>query len=393
MRPSNINGIPLKVPAALAGILPVGSGTLLFPFEPSAFTGIAAVLRPGGIAFDVGASYGVITALMAHIVGPQGRVYAFEANQAPLHKAREFVAANEFTDRVIFIHACVGERSSGDVEFFVAPGFASVASSRNPGISRNLEGVDSTRVASLSLDDYCTQMQVTPECIKLDIEGSEYVALQGAFRTLKRHQPDLIMETHGQEISGIGGSVSELCDVLEGLGYSIFDLEQGALVTPKQYAETYPGRIGYLLASTRLEDRHFVQMLVEERLKELARIEESLRVRQKLDAAREHVNSGRASEAMSLLTDFLRQIPEHAEGNYLMAYCLHSTRTQPEAALEYYHLALECGFDEFWVCYSRGALYLELGDRKSALGDLMRAQELNPSHEGPAAYLEHLLNS
>lgn len=153
MRPSNINGIPLKVPAALAGILPVGSGTLLFPFEPSAFTAIAAVLRPEGIAFDVGASYGVITALMAHIVGPQGRVYAFEANQAPLHKARELVAANEFTDRVIFIHACVGERSSGDVEFFVAPGFASVASSRNPGISRNLEGVESTRVASLSLGE------------------------------------------------------------------------------------------------------------------------------------------------------------------------------------------------------------------------------------------------
>ncbi len=390
MRPSNVNGIDLDVPSTFAGILPVGSGSFRFAFEPYAYFGLAAVLKPGDVAFDVGASYGVLTVLMAHLVGEEGRVYSFEANRAPLDKARELVAANHMADRVLFVNACVGECSDTDVEFFAAPGFASVASSRNPQLRERLAGVERVLVAGLALDEYCERMVVKPGCMKLDVEGSEYVALQGSRRLVERHQPDLIIETHGSAALGIGGSLGQLCAELEERGYGFFDLRKGVCLSATEYVERYANKIGYVLASSRLGHAEFVDMLVERHGTETAIIERFRTLDQELGLARKYVNSGRSTEALSILRDFLKQVPDHAEANYLVGCCIQSTETDKQAALEHYRLALEYGFDEFWICHNRHVLSFDIGDYESARRDLARARELNPGYEGIAAVRNRL---
>ena len=79
---------------------------------------------------------------------------------------------------------------------------------------------------------------------------------------------------------------------------------------------------------------------------------------------------------------------QQARINYLIAYCLHSSSIDLKRALDNYDLALENGFEEFWVRYNRGALYMELGDLKAARIDLDRAVSLDPSHEGAKQFRE-----
>jgi precorrin-6B methylase 2 len=47
-------------------------------FEPSTLQWLRENLRPGMIVADVGAHIGLVTVFIARLVGPDGRVYAFE---------------------------------------------------------------------------------------------------------------------------------------------------------------------------------------------------------------------------------------------------------------------------------------------------------------------------
>jgi len=77
-----------------------------------------------------------------------------------------------------------------------------------------------------------------------------------------------------------------------------------------------------------------------------------------------------------------------AKFNFLTAICLHKLRSDFKRALGHYNLALENGFNEFWVKFNRGTLFLQLGERESAINDLTRAVELDPKHEGARSTLE-----
>jgi hypothetical protein len=64
---------------------------------------------------------------------------------------------------------------------------------------------------------------VTPSVIKLDIEGNEIRALEGAARTLERSRPVIVSELTGEE----AGSAIELLVRHE---YRMWDLESGRVV-------------------------------------------------------------------------------------------------------------------------------------------------------------------
>src|SRR5271167_2455016 len=115
-RYSLVNNVSLVVPDALAGILPVSPCSLPFVFEPFTFLALASVLKPGACLFDVGASYGIVSTLIAISIGSE--VHGFEANPAAIEKARILVAANERAGQLHFVEACVGERSGGNTGFF-----------------------------------------------------------------------------------------------------------------------------------------------------------------------------------------------------------------------------------------------------------------------------------
>lgn len=108
-------------------------------------------------------------------------------------------------------------------------------------------------------------------------------------------------------------------------------------------------------------------------------------------ALRSLVDSEKFDVVLPLLAELLRDYPDHPEWNYLAGFCLHMTGKNLREALRYYNLALDLGFDEFWIRYNRGSLYLRLGDTSAAKADLQRAMELCPQHPGPKVLLENLI--
>lgn len=108
---------------------------------------------------------------------------------------------------------------------------------------------------------------------------------------------------------------------------------------------------------------------------------------------REMVNRKEYVSAALSLTDMLKKEPENGYMHYLLAFCLHNSKVDYYKALHHYNLAIELGFEKFWVLYGRGSLQYALQDYKAARQDLEMAISLNPNIVGPHLILGQLTKS
>ena len=76
-----------------------------------------------------------------------------------------------------------------------------------------------------TLDDLDADYSVKPNVIKMDIEGGEAQALEGASRTIAECRPVVV-----SEVTGDGGP--KVLAWLAWNGYRLWDLESGQCVTP-----------------------------------------------------------------------------------------------------------------------------------------------------------------
>ena len=147
------------------------------------------ILRQNDVFLDVGANIGYFTALAARLVGPEGRVIAWE----PMDKNVQLIYAtaweNGFANVTVYPFA-----ASSDVR--LVPMTSSPLSS-NAGIRRGEIGSQRTRVIAQTqrLDDHLAQLDRL-DVIKFDIEGHESHAWKGAASILARHRPHVLTEFH-----------------------------------------------------------------------------------------------------------------------------------------------------------------------------------------------------
>jgi FkbM family methyltransferase len=183
-------------------------------FDPAVFEPIRAALRRGDIFLDVGANIGWYSFLAAQLVGPEGRVHAFEIDRRPLGCFERTIRTNR--DLPIVLHRlAVGDRV-GEVAFIEA---------RESGHSRLTRDDGGRHVPMSSLDTVFAGQRVGPiRAIKIDVEGAELHVLRGARRLLEEQRPIVVCELVEEGLRVLGGSRAEAIALLRSLGYEVADL-------------------------------------------------------------------------------------------------------------------------------------------------------------------------
>lgn len=183
---------------------------------------LATLVRPGSTVLDVGANIGIYTEFLADLVGPGGRVVAFEPEPRNVERLR---AATSALPQVTVVHAGVGPRS-GSLKLFVADDLNvdhRTYATDDPG-RRVIE------VPAVSLDEYLGDMNLRVDVIKMDIQGAELGALQGAARLLAGPDaPALLMEYWPHGLRAAGAAPESLLDFLRDAGYRVETLDGGPL--------------------------------------------------------------------------------------------------------------------------------------------------------------------
>jgi FkbM family methyltransferase len=208
--------------------VPLGWHVAMFgTYEPELRAILAALLKPGMVAVDVGANVGWHTLLMARQVGSAGRVLAVEANPSVRQRLALHVAINGLSQVEILPYALAA--SAGRLSFF-GPAeddaesgnghvVAEAAGAKRPtGLieveARTLDSVvESTRLTCLDL-------------IKIDVEGYEWPVLQGAEGSISRFRPHVFFEYVGEYVERGGGSADKLVDFFERHAYQLFTLSR-----------------------------------------------------------------------------------------------------------------------------------------------------------------------
>lgn len=191
-----------------------GSHFWLGNYEPENAAMMERSLRPGDIAFDVGAHVGYFTIYMSRLVGPGGHVHCFEPRGINLRFLRRHLRVNRI-ENVTVHEACVGD-SSRSARLETRQGGTGTAFLSESG---------DLPVRMVSLDDMIDRGELpVPKYIKVDVEGAETRVLRGAERLLSRHHPRLLVATHSPEL------FSECSEVLREYGYDVDSLFNKELI-------------------------------------------------------------------------------------------------------------------------------------------------------------------
>jgi FkbM family methyltransferase len=181
-----------------------------------------AYLRSGDAALDIGANIGVYSLLFASLVGRDGIVHAFEANE---HSAKRLAAQLEHNNLAnITIHRKAVSNTTGKAYF----GFAE--SSATQHLARLDESAEKgNAVDCIALDDFEPWQSFA--LVKIDIEGAEPLAIEGAKKRLSEMPPKVILLELAGYSKGYGYESETVIEMLESYGYdiAIFDPDTRSL--------------------------------------------------------------------------------------------------------------------------------------------------------------------
>lgn len=158
------------------------------------------------VFWDVGAHFGYHTLSMATLAAntPGGKVLAFEPNPANANRLKENLRRNPELEKLIELVPIALSNAEGQVDCVLSEDIENGDSSctfiqgaRPPRDSDAYDAFKKGTVPATTADAWLlSRPDCIPTAVKMDVEGAEWLVLQGAPDLLRHHRPLLIVEVH-----------------------------------------------------------------------------------------------------------------------------------------------------------------------------------------------------
>jgi len=194
------------------------------PFETQLFL---KEVKKGQTVVDIGANIGYYTLLAARLVGPRGKVYAFEPDPANFALLKKNVETNGHSN-VVLVNSAVSDKTQR-AKLFLNP--------TNKGDHRlydSKDGRPSVPVQTLRLDDFFRQLDKKVDLIKMDIQGSEAKAFDGMKGLLAKNKSvKLVTEFSPGSLKLSASSPQKYLQALKKAGFKLWEIsEKDAILRP-----------------------------------------------------------------------------------------------------------------------------------------------------------------
>ena len=170
-------------------------------------------VEPDSVVVEVGAHIGTHTVPMAGLVGPWGRVYAFEP-QRKIHRELHHNLALNGVINAVPLRFAIGAGETRIIEM-------NPPRSGNEGGTGIGTGGDAAELRTL--DSFGFERV---SLLKIDVEGYEDEVLEGAADTIRRNRPTIIIEIMGGKVyktasPRVRARIEGTWKRLEALGYTV----------------------------------------------------------------------------------------------------------------------------------------------------------------------------
>ena len=198
-------------------------------------------IHSGDIVVDIGARIGYYTLQFANLVGPTGKVYAFEPEPKNFELLKKNVQINKY-DNVVLIQKIVSDKD-GIVEFFISK-FDSIGNK----LFKSNEAGSSIKIESTTLDEYFKDLKEKIDFIKMDIQGGEGKAILGMKNLLKENKNlKIIQEWWPDALKQNNTNPEDHLKFLQHIGYKIYEIDGTKKdilpITIEQLLEKYPNSL------------------------------------------------------------------------------------------------------------------------------------------------------
>lgn len=176
-------------------------------YDSFLFKRLPADKLQGKVMYDIGAHIGFHSLYFARLVGPKGKVYAFEPNLKNVERLNLIRDKNPDIKNIITVLDVAVSNVLGTEEFSMSDdiesgrssgGFIDTADTIWGRGAFKARGFTETMVRTIPMDLFKEELgiQDPPDFIKMDIEGAESLALLGAKNTLLTKKPIILLEVH-----------------------------------------------------------------------------------------------------------------------------------------------------------------------------------------------------
>jgi len=195
-------------------------------FEIQTSVALRRIVQPGNRVVDIGANIGAHTLTLANLVGPAGKVFAFEPTDFAFGKLRTNLSLNpELAGRVTPVQNFVGRANASDAPSSIYSSWPLVRQ-EHLSPSHGGEAKTTTGASTIALDRFREIEGIDRvDVIKLDVDGYECEVLAGSSETIRRCKPVFVMEIAPSALDERGASLDALAGSLASFGYSLTALD------------------------------------------------------------------------------------------------------------------------------------------------------------------------
>lgn len=199
-------------------------------FEKEVVDLASKYIKPETIVLDVGSNFGQMAILFSRMVGEAGKVHAFDADDFVFSVLEKNINANSLTGKVI-PHFGAVHHVENEVLYFPVQDFERFGSYGSYGI--DYKGQKGREVKSLTIDGLNIQEPVS--FMKVDVQGGDLMAMQGAKQTILRNKMPILFEYEYHFEDELNLCFQDYVDFVAEIGYKFEKVINGHnfLIVPK----------------------------------------------------------------------------------------------------------------------------------------------------------------
>ena len=164
----------------------------------SGFSSMIAEAQGKRCVLDVGAHIGLTALPLADAVGPLGTVIAFEPGTVNFPILLQHVKINK-KKNIVCENVLIGNKEIARGKEYFEDLSVSGMNSLFMVDDRKYQG--RSDISMRTIDRYCLDHNISPDMLKIDVEGAELLVLEGSLQTLKKCRPTVYISIHPRQLA------------------------------------------------------------------------------------------------------------------------------------------------------------------------------------------------
>jgi FkbM family methyltransferase len=192
-------------------------------FEPEIIETAKKYITKGSTVLDIGANFGQMSIEFSKLVGNEGKVYSFEAQNFVFNFTKKNFDANICSNVTLFENAV--HNKDGETLYFPQHDLSETSIFKGApysGLALISDSENGVGVKTITIDSLNIETAIS--FIKVDVQGADLFAMQGAMQTILKHKPTIIFEFEQPVQENFQTNFNDYVEFVRSINYKFIDV-------------------------------------------------------------------------------------------------------------------------------------------------------------------------